>query len=65
MSVPFMSGTFSESNLPVPPSHREELDRRLVDYEKDPGRLLTLEDLRAQVDGFCEMDEAIAKGAAR
>ncbi|MHC4356763.1 MAG: addiction module protein, partial [Planctomycetota bacterium] len=25
-----------ESNVPVPPSHREELDRRLADYKKDP-----------------------------
>lgn len=34
------------SSVPVPQSHRGELDRRLAEYEKDPGRLLTLEDLR-------------------
>ena len=45
-----MSGTFSESNLPVPPSHREELDRRLADYEKDPGRLLTLEEFQERIE---------------
>jgi len=39
-----------ESNVPVPQSHREELDRRLAEYEKDPGRLLTLEDLRGRVE---------------
>lgn len=38
------------SNVPVPSSHREELDRRLADYEKDPGRLLTLEDLRGRIE---------------
>ena len=39
-----------QSNVPVPPSHREELDRRLADYEKNPGRLLTLEDLRGRIE---------------
>jgi putative addiction module component (TIGR02574 family) len=39
-----------ESNVPVPPSHREELDRRLADYKKDPGRLLTLEDLEGRIE---------------
>jgi putative addiction module component (TIGR02574 family) len=45
-----VSGTFSKSNVPVPPGHREELDRRLADYEKDPDRLLTLEDLQVRVE---------------
>lgn len=35
-----------ESSVPVPQSHRDELDRRLTQYEKDPGSLLTLDDLR-------------------
>ena len=35
-----------EASVPVPQSHREELDRRLAEYEKDPGRLLTVGDLR-------------------
>ena len=36
--------------VPVPQSHREELDRRLAEYEKDPGRLLTLDDLRERIE---------------
>jgi putative addiction module component (TIGR02574 family) len=39
-----------ESSVPMPDSHREELDRRLAEYEKDPGRLLTLDDLRRRVE---------------
>ena len=39
-----------ESSVPVPQSHREELDRRLAEYEKDPGRLLTLDDLRGRIE---------------
>jgi putative addiction module component (TIGR02574 family) len=39
-----------ESSVPVPQGHREELDRRLAEYEKDPGRLLTLDDLRGRVE---------------
>jgi len=38
-----------ESSVPVPQSHRDELDRRLTQYEKDPGSLLTLDDLRAKI----------------
>lgn len=38
------------SNVPVPPSHCEELDRRFAEYEKDPGRLLTLEDLQGRIE---------------
>ncbi len=39
-----------ESSIPVPQSHREELDRRLAEYERDPGRLLTLDDLRGRIE---------------
>jgi len=39
-----------ESSVPVPQSHREELDRRLAEYGKDPGTLLTLDDLRGRVE---------------
>jgi putative addiction module component (TIGR02574 family) len=39
-----------ESSVPVPPSHREELDRRLAEYEKNPGWLLTLDDLRGRIE---------------
>ena len=37
------------ASVPVPQSHREELDRRLAEHEKDPGRLLTLDDLRGKI----------------
>ena len=41
----------SESlSVPMPASHREELDRRLAEYDQDPGRLLTLDDLRGRVE---------------
>jgi putative addiction module component (TIGR02574 family) len=36
--------------VPGPDSHRAELDRRLSAYEKDPGRLLTLEELRTRLE---------------
>jgi putative addiction module component (TIGR02574 family) len=39
-----------EASVPVPQSHREELDRRLAQYEKDPGSLLTLDDLRERIE---------------
>jgi putative addiction module component (TIGR02574 family) len=39
-----------ESSVPVPQSHRDELDRRLADHEQDPGRLLTLDDLRERIE---------------
>jgi putative addiction module component (TIGR02574 family) len=39
-----------ESSVPVPQSHREELDRRLAQYEKEPGKLLTLDDLRGRIE---------------
>ena len=38
------------SSVPMPQSHRDELDRRLSEYEKEPGRLLTLDDLRGRVE---------------
>ena len=39
-----------ESNVPVPQSHRNELDRRLKRYKSDPGSLLSLEELRARIE---------------
>ena len=39
-----------DSAVPVPASHREELERRLARYEKGPGELLTLEDLRGRIE---------------
>ncbi len=38
-----------EASVPVPQSHREELDGRLAQYEKDPGNLLTLDDLGERI----------------
>lgn len=38
------------SSVPVPQSHRAELDRRLAQYEKSPGSLLTLEQLRRRIE---------------
>ena len=40
------------ASVPVPPSHVAELDRRLAAYEKDPGRLLSLEDLQERIEGM-------------
>ena len=40
-----------EPSIPLPQSHREELDRRLAEYERDPGTLLTLDDLRGRIEG--------------
>ncbi len=39
-----------ESNVPVPQSHRNELDRRLKRYKSEPGNLLSLEELRARIE---------------
>ena len=39
------------ASIPVPQSHRAELDRRLAAYEEDPGQLLSLEDLQARIEG--------------
>ena len=39
-----------ESSVPMPQSHREELDRRLTQYEENPGSLLTLDDLRERIE---------------
>lgn len=39
-----------ESTVPVPKSHREELDRRLKNYQSNPGNLLSLEELQARIE---------------
>ena len=39
-----------ESTVSVPQSHKEELDRRLIRYESNPGDLLTLEDLNSRIE---------------
>jgi putative addiction module component (TIGR02574 family) len=39
-----------ESIVPVPQSHIDELDRRLKKYESTGGRLLTIEELQANIE---------------
>lgn len=39
-----------ESAVPIPHSHRDELDRRLRIHESVPGNLLTLEELQARIE---------------
>jgi putative addiction module component (TIGR02574 family) len=38
------------TEVPVPESHKAELDRRLRRYESAPGALLSLEDLRGKIE---------------
>ncbi|MBI5365643.1 MAG: addiction module protein [Planctomycetes bacterium] len=38
-----------ESQIPVPPSHLVELDRRLAQHRGSPGELLTLEQFKARI----------------
>jgi putative addiction module component (TIGR02574 family) len=39
-----------ESGVPMPQSHREELDGRLKAYKSHPGNLLSLEELRSKIE---------------
>jgi len=39
-----------ESLVPVPQSHREELDRRLKKHKSAQGELLSLEELRIRIE---------------
>lgn len=39
-----------ESVVPIPESHREELDKRLSNYQSTPGSLLSLKELRARIE---------------
>ena len=39
-----------ESIVPVPQSHIDELDRRLKRYESAGGRLLTIDELQANIE---------------
>ncbi|MBI5746022.1 MAG: addiction module protein [Nitrospirae bacterium] len=41
--------TGEESEVSIPESHMEELDRRLIKYKSSPGELLSLEELQARV----------------
>ena len=42
--------SIDESEVPVPKSHKDELDRRLKAFEATPGKLLTLEKLQSRVE---------------
>jgi putative addiction module component (TIGR02574 family) len=39
-----------DSDIPVPESHIQELDRRLENHRKFPGALLTLEELQKNIE---------------
>lgn len=39
-----------ESEVSIPESHREELDRRLKRYAAAPGKLLSFEELQARIE---------------
>jgi putative addiction module component (TIGR02574 family) len=38
-----------DTDIPVPESHKHELDKRLDDHKKFPGSLLTLEELQRNI----------------
>ena len=42
--------SLDETDVPMPESHKAELDRRLRQYEIGPGALLSLEELRARIE---------------
>ena len=39
-----------ESAVPVPQSHKEELEKRVKRYESAPGKLLSLEELQSKIE---------------
>lgn len=39
-----------QSGVPVPRSHIDELEQRFTRYEKNPGSLLTLEELQTRIE---------------
>ena len=39
-----------KSNLPLPQSHIDELDRQLRRYESNPGNLLSIEKLQERIE---------------
>jgi len=40
----------AESEIPIPDSHKEELDRRLKRHLKAPGELLSLDELQMRIE---------------
>ena len=41
---------FDEASVPVPQSHKDELDRRFKHYKSNPGTLLSLSELQERID---------------
>tara|TARA_B100000315_G_scaffold242577_1_gene264928 strand:+ start:537 stop:758 length:222 start_codon:yes stop_codon:yes gene_type:complete len=39
-----------DSEVPIPESHKEELDKRFEKHSKSPGELLSLKELQARVE---------------
>lgn len=39
-----------ELSVPIPPSHLDELERRLKRHASDPGRLLSLSELKQRIE---------------
>jgi putative addiction module component (TIGR02574 family) len=39
-----------ESSVPVPQSHKDELDRGMQRYKSHPGTLLSLEELQSRIE---------------
>lgn len=39
-----------DESIPVPESHKTELDKRYKRFQSEPGTLLSLDDLRSRVD---------------
>jgi putative addiction module component (TIGR02574 family) len=39
-----------DASIPVPESHKAEIDKRYKRFQSAPGTLLSLDDLRARVD---------------
>ncbi len=40
----------ADKRIPVPESHKKELDRRLIKYQNEPGRLLSLNELQKRIE---------------
>ena len=38
-----------QSKIPVPESHKEELNKRLERFRRDPGNLISLEELKERI----------------
>jgi putative addiction module component (TIGR02574 family) len=39
-----------DDDIPVPESHKQELDRRFVNHTQKPGEVITLEELQKRID---------------